>query len=210
MYNSLRDWIFVVPAAIAICHLHQNVSPSGQKWCVLVLQWVDPPYQLSFHLTIFGCDAVFNFRRAVPIRLYTCPPSAIGLVYWVLYCRASLNFSTLSCVSWHLHCPQRWNHTCVQRCRVRESLQLINPLGFLLHRHQPISCRKYSIPGPNSLWHIDGHHSLICWGFVSPVTTVAIVQRQLKGFPLSCWTASIITLNISSFSQQSVDVVLEE
>ena len=26
--------------------------------------------------------------------------------------------------------------------------------------------RKYSVPGPNSLWHADGHHSLVNWGFV--------------------------------------------
>ena len=26
--------------------------------------------------------------------------------------------------------------------------------------------RRYSVPGPNSLWHVDGHHSLIAWGFV--------------------------------------------
>lgn len=29
-----------------------------------------------------------------------------------------------------------------------------------------ISRRAYCVPGPNSLWHIDGHHSLISWGFV--------------------------------------------
>ena len=29
-----------------------------------------------------------------------------------------------------------------------------------------VSRRAYSVPGPNSLWHIDGHHSLITSGFV--------------------------------------------
>ena len=29
-----------------------------------------------------------------------------------------------------------------------------------------ITRRVYSVPGPNSLWHIDGHHSLIRWKFV--------------------------------------------
>ena len=54
----------------------------------------------------------------------------------------------------------------LQRYRVRESLQRIDPISCLLHRHQPISRRKYSMPGPNSSWHIDGHHSLIRWGLV--------------------------------------------
>ena len=25
---------------------------------------------------------------------------------------------------------------------------------------------KYNVPAPNSLWHIDSHHSFIRWGFV--------------------------------------------
>ena len=54
----------------------------------------------------------------------------------------------------------------LQRYRVRESLQRVDLLSCLLRCHQPISCRRYSVPGPNSLWHIDGHHSLISWGFV--------------------------------------------
>ena len=29
-----------------------------------------------------------------------------------------------------------------------------------------ISRRTYSVPGANSLWHIDGNHSLICWHFI--------------------------------------------
>ena len=41
----------------------------------------------------------------------------------------------------------------LQRYRVRESLQRVDPLSCLLRRHQPISRRKYSVPGPNSLWH---------------------------------------------------------
>ncbi|KAF8871940.1 hypothetical protein CPB84DRAFT_1691779, partial [Gymnopilus junonius] len=25
---------------------------------------------------------------------------------------------------------------------------------------------KYSVKGPNALWHLDGHHKLIWWGIV--------------------------------------------
>lgn len=56
--------------------------------------------------------------------------------------------------------------THVQRERVRGSLSRVDPLGSVLRRHQTISRRRYCVPGPNSLWHIDGHHSLIRWGFV--------------------------------------------
>lgn len=54
----------------------------------------------------------------------------------------------------------------VQRYRVRGSIARVDPLGPLLRRRQPITRRRYSVRGPNSLWHIDGHHSLIRWGFV--------------------------------------------
>jgi hypothetical protein len=54
----------------------------------------------------------------------------------------------------------------VQRYRIRGSIARVDPLGSLLHRHQPITRRRYSVAGPNSLWHIDGHHSLIRWGLV--------------------------------------------
>ena len=54
----------------------------------------------------------------------------------------------------------------VQRHRIRSALHRVNPLGALLRRHQPIERRSYNVPGPNSLWHVDGHHSLIRWGFV--------------------------------------------
>jgi hypothetical protein len=29
-----------------------------------------------------------------------------------------------------------------------------------------ISRQKYTVPRPNALWHIDGHHKLIAWGIV--------------------------------------------
>ena len=29
-----------------------------------------------------------------------------------------------------------------------------------------MSRRVYFVPWPNSLWHLDGHHSLIRWGFI--------------------------------------------
>ena len=54
----------------------------------------------------------------------------------------------------------------VQQHRIRSALHRVDPLGALLRRHQPITRRHYNVPGPNSLWHVDGHHSLIRWVFV--------------------------------------------
>ena len=41
--------------------------------------------------------------------------------------------------------------TRVQRERIRTSVSRVDPLGSLLRRHQPVSRRRYRVPGPNSL-----------------------------------------------------------
>ena len=59
------------------------------------------------------------------------------------------------------------NHR-VQWERVRLFLWKIDAEGMLrrsLHLNI-IQRRKYSVPGPLALWHIDGYHKLIRWGFV--------------------------------------------
>jgi len=54
----------------------------------------------------------------------------------------------------------------VQRDRIQASISRVDPINCRLRWATVISRRAYSAPGPNSLWHIDGHHSLITWGFV--------------------------------------------
>ena len=49
----------------------------------------------------------------------------------------------------------------VPRQRVRYSLLRVDPQGVSLHRRQALHRREYSVPGPNSLWHVDGYHKLI-------------------------------------------------
>ncbi|XP_060887963.1 uncharacterized protein LOC132958896 [Labrus mixtus] len=52
--------------------------------------------------------------------------------------------------------------------RLRESLHRVDAEGVYMRplRLHVIRRRQYSVPGPNSLWHIDGHHKLIRWRFV--------------------------------------------
>ncbi len=54
----------------------------------------------------------------------------------------------------------------VQQSRVRESLVRVNPISTSFRWQQVLWRRRYCVPGPNSLWHIDGNHSLIRWRFV--------------------------------------------
>ena len=54
----------------------------------------------------------------------------------------------------------------VQRDRVRACLRRFDPQNSRLRWATVITRRTYSVPGPRSLWHIDGHHSLINWGLI--------------------------------------------
>jgi hypothetical protein len=54
----------------------------------------------------------------------------------------------------------------VQRWRVRNSVQRINPDGCVLRSCSSIARRTYTVAGPNSLWHIDGNHKLIRYRIV--------------------------------------------
>lgn len=54
----------------------------------------------------------------------------------------------------------------IQRKRVRDSMRRVDGLGQVLRNHAAINRQKYSVPHSNYLWHLDGHHKLIKWGFV--------------------------------------------
>ncbi len=49
----------------------------------------------------------------------------------------------------------------IQQIRARESMRRIDPTGTALRRLTVMNRRVYSVPGPLSLFHIDGHHKLI-------------------------------------------------
>lgn len=54
----------------------------------------------------------------------------------------------------------------IQRRRIRASLKRVDPRNSALRWGLLIYRRRYYVPWPNSLWHVDGHHSLIRWKFV--------------------------------------------
>ena len=54
----------------------------------------------------------------------------------------------------------------VQQHRVRVVLRRIDPWFSQLRWATVIHRRSYNVRAPNSLWHIDGHHSLVKFGFV--------------------------------------------
>ena len=54
----------------------------------------------------------------------------------------------------------------IQRRRIRASLNRVDPEHSALRWGALVARRKYFVRWPNSLWHLDGHHSLIRWKFV--------------------------------------------
>ncbi len=54
----------------------------------------------------------------------------------------------------------------VQRERLRASVRRVTGNDHRDH-HQPVYRRTYSVPGPNYLWHVDGHHKLVRWKLVT-------------------------------------------
>lgn len=58
----------------------------------------------------------------------------------------------------------------VIRKRVRESMHRVDPWGLAQRFSVFIPRRKYSVPGPNALWHLDGNLKLKKRGFASKYT----------------------------------------
>ena len=63
----------------------------------------------------------------------------------------------------------------IQREQVRKCLACVDPRNVRIRWAITVSRRAYSVAGPNSLWHLDSHHSLITWGFV--------IFGAIDGFP---------------------------
>ena len=57
----------------------------------------------------------------------------------------------------------------IQRRRVRNCLRTLDPVGTVLRWRSTIYRRKYNVPTPNALWHIDSNHKLIRWRLITHV-----------------------------------------
>jgi len=54
----------------------------------------------------------------------------------------------------------------IQRWKIREVLQTVDPVGRAIRRRLSIQRRLYNVKKPNHLWHLDSNHKLIHWRFV--------------------------------------------
>ena len=54
----------------------------------------------------------------------------------------------------------------IQRQRIRDSITRVDPIGVQLRSTRSLHRREYHVESPNSVWHLDGYHKLICWRIV--------------------------------------------
>ena len=51
---------------------------------------------------------------------------------------------------------------------LRNSIHRVDHAGTVARCRNTVRRRIYSVPHPNYIWHIDGHHKLIRWRFLNP------------------------------------------
>ncbi|XP_067653272.1 uncharacterized protein [Haliotis asinina] len=61
----------------------------------------------------------------------------------------------------------RSDGVCVQRSRVRTVLATGDPVGTATRWGRTVARRTYSVPSPNSLWHMDAHMKLNRWSLIT-------------------------------------------
>ena len=54
----------------------------------------------------------------------------------------------------------------VRRADLRAALHRVDPDGVVERRRSRLRHRVYDCPCPNYVWHMDGNHKLVRWGFV--------------------------------------------
>jgi hypothetical protein len=116
---------------------------------------------------LFGVSRTTIFRRRADFGMLEDPSADLSdedLLAFVSDMRSTTHTVGESLVTGSL----RSRGYRVSRERVRQALRSSDPLssalrwpGGLTHR------RPYSVAGPNSLWHIDGHHKLVRWKFIT-------------------------------------------
>lgn len=78
----------------------------------------------------------------------------------------------------------------VRRANLRSSLHRVDPDGVVERRRSRLRHRVYDNPCPNYVWHIDGNHKLVRWGFV--------IHVAIDGFSRLVTFAETSTNNLSA------------
>jgi len=130
-----------------------HLRSSGFTWTKIAQMLLVSRWTLRHRIVEYGLEEITGFSMISDAQLNN------------LVERFMSDHGTLvgySLVSGHLRSLGRR----VPRDQIRESIGHVDPGNSRVCWAVVISRRAYSVAGPNSLWHIDRHHSLVTWGFV--------------------------------------------
>ncbi|KIO30390.1 hypothetical protein M407DRAFT_69180 [Tulasnella calospora MUT 4182] len=68
--------------------------------------------------------------------------------------------------------------------RIFKSLERVNKAARKIRQSQGINRRVYRVSRPNYLWHMDGYHKLIRYGFV--------IHGIIDGYCRTVWSNSLL------------------
>eukprot|EP01083_Nonionella_stella_P066647 175683_1 len=54
----------------------------------------------------------------------------------------------------------------ISKAKIGESLKRVDPIGYTTRWSRAVKRRRYRVPGPSSLWHLDTNHKLIDWRII--------------------------------------------
>ena len=127
-------------------------------------------HNLGFTLT--NISAMLNISRTTLWRRLLEDP--VGMNRFTDITDGNLRIVIQEIYDRHVHCGVvmmmghlRSQGVIVQRQRVRNIMQEIDPANCALRWSMRIRRRVYSVPTANYLWHLDTHHALIRWRLVT-------------------------------------------
>lgn len=91
----------------------------------------------------------------------------------------------------------------VTREAVRKSIHRVDHERVVARHFQVVKRRTYSVPHPNYIWHIDGHHKPIRWrfvggvdGFSRTITYLKCSDNNRSSTVLTCFTGAVSQLGV--------------
>lgn len=95
----------------------------------------------------------------------------------------------------------------VPRHRIRASLKRVDPSGIERRCRGVLHRRRYEVPSPNGLWHLDGYHKLIRWrlvihggidGFSRLITFLRVAPNNLSSTVLNAFLVAVREFGLPS------------
>ncbi|XP_019858490.1 PREDICTED: uncharacterized protein LOC109586726 [Amphimedon queenslandica] len=124
---------------------------------------IESSFRVSDIAAMFGCS-----KRTIERRI-----NYLGLNRYSCISENDLDSRVREIIQMHPNCGEksvtgrlRSYGIRVQRQRIRDSLERVDPDGVVNCMRRVLHRRSYTVRSPNSLWHLDGYHKLIRWKFV--------------------------------------------